>query len=50
MRAEVARNVFHEAPPSGEALDFVTGRLLRFRAALEATDREALLDGKVPVL
>ena len=50
MRAAVGRNVFHEAPPSDEALGFVTARLLRFRAALEATGREALLAGKVPVL
>ena len=44
----VRRNVFHEAPPSGEALDWTAGRLQRLRDALEALSLEDLLAGKVP--
>jgi cytochrome b pre-mRNA-processing protein 3 len=50
MRAAVARNVFHEAPPSPEAAEFVTERLLRFRAGLEAMPSGMLLEGEVPAL
>lgn len=50
MRAAVKRNVFHEAPPSEEALGFVTHRLLRLHEGLATTPREALLEGKVPAL
>jgi cytochrome b pre-mRNA-processing protein 3 len=50
MRAAVTRNIFHETPPSEEAVAFVTARLLQLRADLEASEREALLDGKVPAL
>ena len=50
MRSAVRRNVFHEAPPSDEAVAFVTNRLLRFEAALAASPTEALLQGRVPAL
>jgi cytochrome b pre-mRNA-processing protein 3 len=50
MRDAVARNIFHEAPPSEQAVGFVTERLLRFRAGLEASPKEPLLEGKVPCL
>ena len=40
--------VFHEAPPSEDALGFVSDRLLAYRAALARTDSAALLEGKVP--
>jgi cytochrome b pre-mRNA-processing protein 3 len=44
----VRRNVFHEAPPSGAALDWTSGRLRRLRGALDALSLEALLAGDVP--
>jgi cytochrome b pre-mRNA-processing protein 3 len=47
MHAAVKRNVFHEEPPSEEALAFVTERLLRFHAVLDAAPASALLEGKV---
>jgi cytochrome b pre-mRNA-processing protein 3 len=50
MRAAVRRNVFHEAPPSDEALVFVTERLLRFHAALGASAAPSLLQGEIPRL
>lgn len=50
MRAAVARNLFHEAPPSDEALDFVTERLLAFHYGLEASPAAALLEARVPSL
>ena len=48
FREAVRRNVFHEAPPSEDALGFVSDRLLAYRAALARTDSAALLEGKVP--
>jgi cytochrome b pre-mRNA-processing protein 3 len=50
MRAAVRRNVFHEAPPSDEALAFVAERLLRFHAALDASAAPSLLQGEIPRL
>lgn len=50
MKAAVRRNVFHEAPPSEEAVAFVTARLLHFHAALNAAPVQALLQGEVPRL
>ena len=47
LREPVLRNIFDEAPPAPQALDFVTAGLERFRSALEATPAEALLAGKV---
>lgn len=46
--AAVRRNVFRGSPPSEEAAAFVTGRLLRFRAALAATSWPDLLAGRLP--
>ena len=48
FEAPVRRNIFHDAPPSDEALAFVTGRLERFAAALKAQQLPALLAGAVP--
>jgi cytochrome b pre-mRNA-processing protein 3 len=50
MEAAVARNVFHDAAPSPDALRFVTERLLRLHAGLEVASGKALLEGKVPEL
>jgi cytochrome b pre-mRNA-processing protein 3 len=44
----VRRNIFHEAPPSDEALAHVTAGLSAFAAALPATRVEAVLAGKLP--
>ncbi len=50
MSGAVRRNVFHEAPPSEEAVAFVTDRLLAFHQGLEAAPASALLAGEVPSL
>lgn len=44
----VTRNIFHEAPPSGEAVAFVAGRLRAFHDRLQATTLDELLAGRVP--
>lgn len=44
----VRRNIFHEAPPSEEALAAVTARLMDFAAALDGTDLAALREGALP--
>jgi cytochrome b pre-mRNA-processing protein 3 len=44
----VRRNVFHEAPPSDEALAFVAGRLERFSRLLAETPSSSLYEGEVP--
>jgi cytochrome b pre-mRNA-processing protein 3 len=48
LRDAVARNVFHEAVPSEEALALVVGRLERFAAALDGAELQALLGGRLP--
>jgi cytochrome b pre-mRNA-processing protein 3 len=48
LGSAVERNIFHEAPPSGEAVAFVAGRLERFAAALRPTSLETLLGGALP--
>jgi cytochrome b pre-mRNA-processing protein 3 len=48
LDAAVRRNIFHDAPPSDEALAFVTQGLSAFAAALPAADLETLLTGKLP--
>jgi len=44
----VRRNIFHESPPSDEAVAAVTGRLERIAAALDAASLETLLAGALP--
>jgi cytochrome b pre-mRNA-processing protein 3 len=44
----VRRNVFHDSPPSGEAVGTVAARLERVAAALDATPLAALLAGALP--
>jgi cytochrome b pre-mRNA-processing protein 3 len=44
----VSRNVFHEAPPSDEALAFVTRGLQRFAEALDDTPLDMALAGQLP--
>ena len=48
LDAAVARNVFHEAPPSEAALAVVAGGLERFAAALDAVPLTDLLAGRLP--
>jgi cytochrome b pre-mRNA-processing protein 3 len=44
----VRRNIFHEAPPSEEAVAIVAARLERFSAALTETPTAELRAGRVP--
>ena len=48
LAAAVARNIFHEAPPSDAALAFVAAGLERFAGALDGASTEALLAGTLP--
>lgn len=48
IRAATARNLFHEAPPSEEALDFVTGRLTNWALLLDGTQADSLVQGRMP--
>lgn len=50
FEAAVSRNIFHDSPPSEEALAWVAGRLARFGEALEAPPLEDLLAGRLPAL
>ena len=50
LSAPVTRNIFHDAPPSPEAVDFVAGRLGGFARALDETPAEAILEGRIPAL
>lgn len=45
--AATRRNIYHDSPPSDEALALVTGRLERFAEALDRTSLEALAAGKL---
>jgi cytochrome b pre-mRNA-processing protein 3 len=44
----VRRNIFHDSPPSSEAMILVADRLGAFTAALGETDFETLLGGALP--
>jgi cytochrome b pre-mRNA-processing protein 3 len=46
--APVIRNVFRDAPPSPEAVAFVSSRLRGFYTSLEATDVGSILRGELP--
>ena len=46
----VARNIFHDAPPSPEALAVVAGRLESLRDRLSAVASDRLLAGEMPAL
>lgn len=48
MRAAVRRNIFHEDPPSQEALDFVAGRLADWSLMLDGTQPATLIEGAMP--
>lgn len=48
LDAAVARNIFHEAPPSEAALAFVAGGLERFAAGLDALPAAEVLAGRLP--
>lgn len=48
LEEAVQRNVFHEAPPSAEALGFVAARLERLSDALDAAALDDLLAGRMP--
>lgn len=44
----VRRNIFHDAPPSQEAVDRVAARLEAFAGALDRAAPETLLEGALP--
>jgi cytochrome b pre-mRNA-processing protein 3 len=46
--APVTRNIFRDAPPSPEAVAFVSSRLRSFYTNLEAMDAAAILKGELP--
>jgi cytochrome b pre-mRNA-processing protein 3 len=46
--APVIRNIFRDAPPSPEAVAFVSSRLRSFYTSLEATDVAVILKGEPP--
>jgi cytochrome b pre-mRNA-processing protein 3 len=46
--APVTRNIFHESPPSPEAVAFVSSRLRSFYTNLEAMDADTILSGELP--
>jgi hypothetical protein len=46
----VFRNIFHEAPPSDEAVDRVAAKLEGFDAALLAMPAATIAAGKLPPL
>jgi cytochrome b pre-mRNA-processing protein 3 len=50
LEAYVVRNIFHEAPPSSEAVELVAARLARIRGGLAAHPLDALLAGRMPDL
>ena len=48
FEAATRRNIFHDSPPSDEALAVVVGRLERFAEALDGIGLEALAGGALP--
>ena len=46
----VRLNIFHDAPPSAEALRLVAGRLQAFRQNLDERPTQTILDGGLPPL
>ncbi|MFN3943794.1 MAG: ubiquinol-cytochrome C chaperone family protein [Allosphingosinicella sp.] len=48
FEAAVRRNIYHDSPPSEEALALVAERLRALDAALRATPAEDLLAGRIP--
>jgi cytochrome b pre-mRNA-processing protein 3 len=48
LEAAVRRNIFHDAPPSEQALAFVAAGLSGLAAALPSADLESLLAGRLP--
>ena len=48
LDAAVARNIFHEAPPSDAALAFVASGLAGFAGALDAMPVQDVLAGRLP--
>ena len=50
FEAAVGRNIFHDSPPSEEALSLVGDRVERYSGALDAAAAEALIAGRLPPL
>jgi cytochrome b pre-mRNA-processing protein 3 len=47
FEAAARRNIFHDSPPSGEALAVVADRLKRFAEALDRIGLDALAEGRL---
>ena len=50
LTGPIRRNIFHEAPPSEEALRYVVTRLDQFRARLDSADSAQIRAGTLPAL
>jgi cytochrome b pre-mRNA-processing protein 3 len=48
LNGPVERNIFHESPPSKQAVDFVSARLAHFRDRLSASAADRLMAGELP--
>ncbi len=48
FKEPVRRNIFHDAPPSDRAVDWVAGKFERFHKGLAAIGLERVLEGEVP--
>jgi cytochrome b pre-mRNA-processing protein 3 len=48
MRGAVERNIFHEAAPSPDAVEYVAERLSGFAASLDRASAASLLTGEAP--
>ena len=50
LKDAVRRNIFRDAPPSSEAVDFVASSLARFHRGIDALSLEQMLGGELPAL
>ena len=48
FKSVVAKNIFHGAPPNGQALDYVSRRLRELHGRLQALPCESILEGSFP--
>ena len=46
--AVVSKNIFHDAPPNAQALDYVSRRLRELHGRLQALPAEDILEGRFP--
>jgi cytochrome b pre-mRNA-processing protein 3 len=48
FKSVVAKNIFHEAPPNDQALDYVSRRLRELHGRLQALPCQSILNGSFP--